>query len=116
MPKTKILIGIVVLLLLLSGCNAPAATPAAILNNVEIIPTLTPAKTPLTEAEVPRVTLEDAKAAYDDGTALFVDVRSKDAYKAGHIPDAFLIQLGEFETRLDKIKLPKDKWIITYCT
>ena len=118
MPKMKPFSGIVVLLLFSSGCNAlatPTVAPTATAN-VEVIPTLTPAKIPLTEAEVPRVTLEDAKTAFDNGRAVFVDVRSKDAYKAGHIPDALLIQLGEFETNPTKLKLPKDQWIITYCT
>ena len=118
MPKTKIYISLTFLLLFLSACNAPTAPATALAStaDVEIIPTLTPVNIPLTEAEVPRVTLEDAKAAFDNGTAIFVDVRSRDAYKAGHSPDALIIQLGEFETRVAKIKLPKDQWIITYCT
>ncbi len=118
MPKAKRLIVIPLLLLFIIACSAvvPSVDEPTPIPVVEIIPTPTGGKIPLTEDEVPRVTLEDAKTAFDNKIAIFVDVRSRDAYKAGHIPDAFLIQLGEFETRLDKIKLPKDQWIITYCT
>jgi 3-mercaptopyruvate sulfurtransferase SseA len=63
---------------------------------------------------VRRVSLADARAAYDRQTALFVDVRDAGSYAAGHVPGAVSIPLGELEQRLDE--LPKDRWIITYCT
>ncbi len=112
MLKTKILPVICILILFVSACTT-LATPTA---TVAVPPTLTAVEIPLTEDDVTRVTLEDAKAAFDSGTAIFVDVRNWDSYKAGHIPDAVFIQLQEFETGPAKIKLPKDQWIITYCT
>jgi len=63
---------------------------------------------------VDRVTLEDAKAAFDQGQAVFVDVRSLDSYNAAHITGAISIPLAEFEGRLNEI--PKGTWVITYCT
>jgi len=118
MTRTKFLPAIFILFLVMSACGASVSSEAEPkpTTAVDVIPAITPVKIPLTEAEVPRVTLEDAKVAFDNGTAIFVDVRSKDSFKAGHITGALLIQLGEFETRLEKIKLPKDQWIITYCT
>ena len=115
MSRTKLIPAIFILLLILSACGALVSSEAEPMPTtvVDVIPTV---KIPLSEAEVPRVTLEDAKTAFDNGTAIIVDVRSKDAYKASHIPGALLIQLGEFETKSEKIKLPKDQWIITYCT
>ena len=71
---------------------------------------------PLTEAEVPRVTIQDAKAAFDRGEAIIVDVRGADAYQVSHIAGAINIQLGEFETNPTGLDLDKDQWIITYCT
>jgi hypothetical protein len=71
---------------------------------------------PLSEAGVPRITVEDAKAAFDRGEAIIVDVRSADAYAAGHVEGAINIPLGYFETDIATIPLEKDQWIITYCT
>jgi 3-mercaptopyruvate sulfurtransferase SseA len=119
MKKTKLFIPLFILILAASACNALTSSAAP-----EPLPTLAvvkattsaPSGVPLTEDEVPRVSLEDAYQAYTDGSAIFVDVRSADSYNAGHIPSATNIQLGEFETNIDNIDLPKDAWIITYCT
>ena len=119
MPKTKILIVIFLLFVLTLACNALNSVPQTSPTKYVIAePTFPPTESniPLTEAEVPRVSLEEALVAYSSGTAIFVDVRSRQAFDASHIPDALNIQLGEFETDPAKIKLPKDEWIITYCT
>ena len=117
MLKSKIILTIFILLLITS-CNAYAPaqpTPTSVVVAEPTFPPTEPA-IPLNEAAVPRVSLEDAYVAYNDGTAIFVDVRSKQAYDAGHIPGSQNIQLGEFETNPTKLKLPKGEWIITYCT
>ncbi len=67
-----------------------------------------------TYPEIERVSLEDAKAALDADTAVFVDVRGTDAYAMSHIPGSLSIPLAELETRL--IELDSNQWIITYCT
>lgn len=64
--------------------------------------------------QIPRVTLSDAKSAYDKNTAIFIDVRDSGSYAAGHIANALNVPLTELEDRLAEI--PKDRWIITYCT
>lgn len=71
---------------------------------------------PLTEAQVPRISVSDAKAALDSGAAILVDVRSADSYAAGHAVGAMSIPLGNFETKIDSLSLEKSQWIITYCT
>lgn len=43
----------------------------------------------------------------------FLDVRPKDEYQKGHLPEAISIPLDELEERLGD--LPKDKLIIAYC-
>jgi 3-mercaptopyruvate sulfurtransferase SseA len=63
-------------------------------------------------SEVSRVSLADAKAAYDNGSAVFVDVRDSQAYAQGHIPGALSIPLTEIPSRSSELD-PSD-WIITY--
>ena len=64
--------------------------------------------------EIARVSIDEAKAALDSGSAVFVDVRSAEAYQASHISGAVNIPSEELETRLSE--LDKAQWIITYCT
>ncbi|HEV7701716.1 MAG TPA: rhodanese-like domain-containing protein [Pyrinomonadaceae bacterium] len=63
--------------------------------------------------EVPRITPEDAKKAFDDRAAVFVDARGAEIYNAEHIKGAINIPLGSDEN-FDK--LPKGKRIIVYCS
>ena len=64
--------------------------------------------------QVERVSLQDAKVAYDAGTAIFVDVRGDDLYNTGHIPGSLSIAESEMESRFTE--LDPNAWIITYCT
>ena len=118
MRKTKNLLLAIILLLISIACNALTSNPQVSPTYVIVEPTFPPTQSnlPLNEAEVPRVSLEEALVAYGSGAAIFVDVRSRQSFEASHIPGATNIQLGEFETDPAKIKLPKDEWIITYCT
>jgi hypothetical protein len=81
-------------------------------------PALTPTSPARQEAEVDdgvaRVSVGDAKAAYDLQQAVFVDVRDRAFYQENHIPGALSIPLNELEGRLGELD-PAD-WIITYCT
>lgn len=116
MLRKRLLI-LFILCLVLFACSAPKAeSPLAPTQAIEPVFTQPPAKLPLTEAEVPRVSVEDAKAALESGEAIIVDVRSDAAYEASHVAGGINIQLGEFETNLAGIDLAKDQWIITYCT
>ena len=65
-------------------------------------------------SEVPRIPLEEAKAAFDTQEAVFLDVRDSATYLESHIPGAVSIPLTELEARLGE--LDQDDWIITYCT
>lgn len=64
--------------------------------------------------EIPRVSLEKAKAGFDTKSAVFVDVRGSASYAVSHIPGALDIPLEDIETRLNE--LDPDQWIIPYCT
>ena len=67
-----------------------------------------------TADNVPRITLEDAKKDYDNGTAVIIDSRPEVSYKQEHIAGALNIPLGSPETRFSEI--PKGKKIIVYCS
>jgi 3-mercaptopyruvate sulfurtransferase SseA len=71
-----------------------------------------PTEDPLPKIE--RVSLQDAKAAFDNGSAVFVDVRDAQSYASEHLKGAKSIPLGDIPTRLGE--LDKNAWIITYCT
>ena len=64
-------------------------------------------------SEVPRISLEDAKKAYDDKSAIFIDARPLEAYKIEHVKGATNIPLGSTS---DFSSLPKGKTIIVYCS
>lgn len=64
--------------------------------------------------EVPRIPLPEAKAKFDQGTALFVDSRSQEEFERSHIPNAISLPLSELNTQ--NPDLPRDAEIITYCT
>jgi len=137
MLKVKIFSATLVILLATLACNALTPTsPAVPTESVIVEPTLAPTATqdistqyviieptfpptksnlPFSEAEVPRISLEQALTAYSAGAAIFLDVRSKQAFDAKHIPGAIYIPLADIENNLD-IGIDKDQWIITYCT
>jgi hypothetical protein len=88
--------------ILLATQNAPATSVPVDSHEEESFP------------DIPRVSLEDAKAAFDAGTAIFVDVRGAEAYAASHIAGSVSLPLPETEPRLGE--LDPNHWIITYCT
>jgi rhodanese-related sulfurtransferase len=67
-----------------------------------------------TYASIPRVSLADARAALESGSAVFLDVRDVDSYAQGHIQGAISMPLDELPERMNE--LDPSAWIITYCT
>jgi len=73
-----------------------------------------PASAPTASGSL-RVSLEDAKAAFDADTALFIDVRSQQAFSASHIKNAQLLPLPDMiGGSLPSVE--KNALIYTYCT
>ena len=64
--------------------------------------------------EIARISVQDAKAAFDSNAAIFIDTRGEPYYSQGHIPGALSITEDELSNRLDDIR--SADWIITYCT
>jgi 3-mercaptopyruvate sulfurtransferase SseA len=97
------------------ACAKPAAdasntTVAA--NSLAPQPALTP--TPVPSEEVPRISLADAKKAFDEGNAYIVDARAESVYKDEHIKGAVNITSGTLDHHLKE--LPTNKKIIVYCS
>ena len=109
----KFILVIPILLLATLGCNSALSQTEP---TIQAISTQGKQNIPATESDVPRIKVEDAKAAVDDGEAVIVDVRSAESFAAGHIAGAISIPLAEFETNISNIALEKDQWVITYCT
>ncbi len=65
------------------------------------------------DADVPRMTVEEAKKGFDDGSVVFVDSRAADAYNKERIKGALIIE-GAEDNRFDA--LPKKKKIVVYCS
>ncbi len=111
-----ILIGVGVLLILavliwqLTGQSVPTTTHAT----TNGLAPAAQATVEIPEPNIKRVSLADAKAAFDSKAALFVDVRDPASYAAGHIPGAVNIPLSDLDTRYTE--LDSSQWIITYCT
>jgi rhodanese-related sulfurtransferase len=59
-----------------------------------------------------------AKQVFDTGKALFVDVRNRSSFDAGHIPGAVSLPLGELAEGLPALadKVALDQPIVTYCS
>jgi predicted sulfurtransferase len=114
----KVSLSISILLFASLACNAalPHTQPTTV-PTIQAISTLEgQAGLPLTEADVPRLTPNDAKLALEKGEAVIVDVRSAEFYAEGHVAGAISIPLVEFESNIENVPLKKDQWIITYCT
>ena len=105
-----------ILLIVIGGLLVLFAIGVLLLNPPQQTATL-PLTSLATEAsypEIPRVSLADSKAAFDSGTAVFVDSRPEASYTMGHIPGALSIPADQVLNLMEKLN--KAAWIITYCT
>lgn len=63
------------------------------------------------------ITVDEAKGLYDQG-ATFIDTRKSDVYQAGHVANAFRIELASFSGGDPPMlaMIPRDAFIVAYCT
>ncbi|MBX7232809.1 MAG: rhodanese-like domain-containing protein [Caldilineales bacterium] len=112
-----LLILVIALALAPPALAPPALAPPALAPPALAPPALAPtpaAPVAVNVSDIPRATLAEAKAAFDAGSALFLDVRDAGSYETSHIAGAESIPLTRLEQELGK--LDKGRWIITYCT
>ncbi len=113
----KTLAVILLLLFTITACNAsPQTTETNQSYPNQSYPNQSQTGLPLIEADVPRVTVEEAKLAFDNGQAILVDVRSTESYAETHIAGALSFPLDGIEIDPAGVPLDKAQWIITYCT
>jgi len=62
------------------------------------------------------ITLAEAESLFAMGQAVFVDTRSEESYRQGHIVGAVNIPFEEFDPGvLENLSLPHDNPIVVYC-
>jgi hypothetical protein len=99
------------------GSGSSSSGKTTVVANAPLLAIPRPGETPteiISANDVPRISLQGAKAAYDAGEAVFLDVRAKSSYDFSHIAGALSIPYDEIEQRLQELD-PSD-WIIPYCT
>ncbi|MHB0923394.1 MAG: rhodanese-like domain-containing protein [Bellilinea sp.] len=77
-------------------------------------PVNSPSNSYIPYPDVERISLMDAKTAFDNGAALFIDVRDPEYYDVLHISGALNIPYSQLETRMKELAV--NQHIITYCT
>jgi hypothetical protein len=117
----RILFVILVILFMLSACSAqPTQAPPTTVPTPTIQPghgiTSEEQELPLTEADVPRISVEEARAAHESGAAVIVDVRNPSSFETSHVAGAISVPLLMIERDLTNVPLNKAQWIISYCT
>jgi 3-mercaptopyruvate sulfurtransferase SseA len=102
--------------LLLAGpagaSSPPTATPPAA--GSPVVSTVPAPVIPPGDDSVRRVPVAELEQALKAGKVVIVDVRSKDDYAASHAHGAISIPLAEIEQRSKE--LPRQSFIVTYCT
>ena len=77
-------------------------------------PTATPITTPTAISTYQNLTVDEAKLLIKEEVNLVIlDVRTKEEYESGHLPNAILIPVSELQDRV--AELDKDKKILVYC-
>ncbi len=62
------------------------------------------------QMEAPKKGLQEARQAFEAGTAIFVDVRGAETYRRAHIPGSISMPIKDLFRQSDR--LPRDKGII----
>lgn len=104
MKKIASFFALMLSLLTLSACAAPAAAAA------------TPAPTVTAAVEYKKISAADAKARMDSGdTIVILDVRTQEEYDAGHIPGAILVPNETIVDKQPELLPDLDAEILVYC-
>ncbi|MBW2056504.1 MAG: rhodanese-like domain-containing protein [Deltaproteobacteria bacterium] len=71
----------------------------------------------VTEARkhIEQVSVAEAKAEFDAGKAVFLDVREQSEWQKGHVPNAKHLPRGLLEFKISKVIPDKSARIIVYC-
>jgi len=61
------------------------------------------------------ISVSEAKALFDKGGVIFLDVREPKEFKAGHIPDAMNLPRGLLEFKVGTLIPDKNALVVVYC-
>lgn len=111
MRKLSILSLATLLLAGAAGAQYKTRASAPPPSNPQQMNATTPATPSLDKAK--RIKRDEAIRLSEAGKAVFVDVRSEDTFKRGHIKGALSIPFSQLALRLRE--LPPNKMVITYC-
>jgi rhodanese-related sulfurtransferase len=64
-------------------------------------------------ASLQPVTIDELREALQEERIILLDVRPREEYQAGHLPQARSVPVAELEARLSE--LPQDREIVAYC-
>jgi hypothetical protein len=111
-PMSLVLVGLGLILMSASVYWLVRATQKPIV--IPTATTATDAAPDMPYPEVKRISLVEAKAAFDQKKALFVDARGEPYFSEGHIPGAIALSPDQVQAKISE--LGQKTWIITYCT
>lgn len=57
----------------------------------------------------------EAHAIIEAGKPLVIDVREKEAFDKGHLPNAISVPIGQLDERMEEFEAQKTEEIIVYC-
>lgn len=92
---------------------APGQTPKGVQMAPNPMVQITPASPDDELSTARRIERDEAMKLAKEKKAIFIDVRSKEAYDEGHIPGALSIPLSELIGKLKE--LPPHEFLIPYC-
>lgn len=92
---------------------SPATNASPAVNAAPAAPAAPPAARNIPFPDVERIPLAEAKKAFDDGSAIFVDTHSAASFEVQHVKGAVNIPPDQI-AKADS--LPKGKKIIAYCS
>ena len=64
---------------------------------------------------VPTLSSHQGEKLLSNHNYIFIDVRTKQEYDTGHIPNSTHISIESLESRIDEIEKYKEKKIVVYC-
>jgi len=65
--------------------------------------------------QIKEVTVQDVQSRIQNNGVALLDVREKEEWDEGHLPNATFIPRGFLETRVEKAVPERDKPVIVYC-
>ena len=100
-----------------TACHQPSSATTKTATTASPVAQAANAQAPVQNPEdsMPRVKVEEAKNEVAEGSAVIIDVRGTETYKAAHIKGALDYPLARLE-QSDFKDLPKGKRIVAYCT